>query len=65
MGGKELSTAEKLSQQNERTPLASLYGAIQGLSELGAEVIKVRTKKYCFTFNLRYSLFQCVAFRCL
>ncbi|XP_077291483.1 transcription initiation factor TFIID subunit 6-like isoform X2 [Arctopsyche grandis] len=41
MGGKELSSAEKLSQQNERTPLASLYGAIQGLSELGAEVIKV------------------------
>ncbi|KAF4531893.1 hypothetical protein B566_EDAN000922 [Ephemera danica] len=27
--------------QNEKTPLASLYGAVEGLSELGAEVIKV------------------------
>jgi len=40
--GKDLTPAEKLSQQNEKTPLASLYGAIQGLSELGAEVIKAR-----------------------
>jgi transcription initiation factor TFIID subunit 6 len=27
--------------QNERTPLSSLYGALEGLSELGTEVIKV------------------------
>lgn len=27
--------------QNEKTPLPSLYGALQGLSELGHEVIKV------------------------
>lgn len=28
-------------KESEKTPLASLYGAIQGLSELGPEVIKV------------------------
>jgi transcription initiation factor TFIID subunit 6 len=27
--------------QNEKTPLSSLYGALEGLSELGTEVIKV------------------------
>lgn len=27
--------------QGEKAPLSSLYGAIQGLSELGAEVVKV------------------------
>lgn len=27
--------------QGEKSPLSSLYGAIQGLSELGSEVVKV------------------------
>lgn len=27
--------------QNDKTPLSSLYGALEGLSELGSEVIKV------------------------
>jgi hypothetical protein len=28
-------------KESEKTPLASLYGAVQGLAELGPEVIKV------------------------
>lgn len=28
-------------KESEKTPLASLYGAVQGLAELGPEVVKV------------------------
>lgn len=28
--------------QDNKTPLASLYGAVEGLSELGSEVVKVK-----------------------
>lgn len=30
-------------KESEKTPLASLYGAVQGLAELGPEVVKVLT----------------------
>lgn len=33
-------------KESEKTPLASLYGAIQGLAELGHEVVKVRKLFY-------------------
>lgn len=56
MGGKELSSAEKTSHQNEKTPLASLYGAIQGLSELSPEVIKVNIQKNLMFYFIKNSL---------
>lgn len=37
-------------KESEKTPLASLYGAVQGLAELGPEVVKVFVVLYCCIF---------------
>lgn len=41
-------------KESEKTPLASLYGAVQGLAELGPEVVKVSYSIVVYDFMCTY-----------